>query len=849
MGNAVAAADSTAQVKDLRYAGGEYEQAGTAEGKAIGGTISYLGTNALAAGKGYLDAGLEHDINAEIDGAIAGKVPAIPGSPAEASQTIAAGGDGNPAGQFQSETDRLYAAYKQGILSQSGFNLRIGAIVKKYSSIMPGWAPDFRRTAHELVGISGVHDVISGRASGDAQAKADWEFSQKADEAIMSKYGLQNRHDITQEMRATTSNQAQASFALEQLKTKRDATALTEEENNKLAGQQFGLQQANVLIGAQQLYTQFIQENQGVDLTTHQGAEKLRNKLDGYLSTAEATGMVQIDAMMDPKQTKNPITFEQATKFKADLKSSLGTMRENMKSTDAMSLYAGALKDAGGEAKLLQDRLSIANPLITVYKDAGQLPDMIKQYVSMGMDKAAFGKAWGAPAAEAVDKFVNNPYGAKDYATVDTAVRQGKVDLSAIAAASGKDKADLIMTGAVGQVALGKGGEGDFNVLFDAKGSNLNVSTPSGHAALDKMLATGGLTKSLAAMEPAKAEAVAARAFTKADTAQPGVVQIVADLARKTGDTSLKVDVRGRLSTGSGNASMKAAVTAYNDVLALKEAVAPHIQGAPSVAEMRSQGWNAIRAIRAGETTTATDALKAAPEEIVDYMDGVKSGNYQEWVDQGQAVQRQQAVDQQVPPGGPTPHRQMEGNTGEPVTSPIARTQANAAQQGDVRRNEIAAAPSPETMASIRKLESGGNDSAKNPNSSASGAFQVINSTWNRFKNAAAEKLGVKPEELSKTNPEHSAAVAALNIQAGKAKLGDLGFTHISPVDEYSLHVFGDGAGPKVVAARDEMSLAKLVGEAAMKANKWPLSMTVGEWREKFAKKMYKAPTTTGVKG
>jgi hypothetical protein len=193
----------------------------------------------------------------------------------------------------------------------------------------------------------------------------------------------------------------------------------------------------------------------------------------------------------------------------------------------------------------------------------------------------------------------------------------------------------------------------------------------------------------------------------------------------------------------------------------------------------------------------------------------------------------------------------MEGSTGEPVTSSITTTtQSSPVNQGDVRRSEITAAPAPETMAAIRQLESGGNDKAKNPNSSAQGPFQVINATWNRFKDAAAAKLGVKPDELDKTNPKHAEAVAALNIQAGKAKLQDQGFKHLNPVDEYSLHVFGDGAGPKVVAARDEMSLAKLVGESAMKANHWPLSMTVGEWRERYAKKMNgKAPTTTGIKG
>lgn len=131
-----AAADNITAIRENRQAAGHYEAAGAEAGKAVGGAVSFLGTNVLSGYKGYLEAGQEREVSQVIDDAKT-QISALPASSAAADNTMAAGGD-NPAGQFKSETDKLYAAYKQGILTQGDLNLRVRAVTKKYSAIMPG---------------------------------------------------------------------------------------------------------------------------------------------------------------------------------------------------------------------------------------------------------------------------------------------------------------------------------------------------------------------------------------------------------------------------------------------------------------------------------------------------------------------------------------------------------------------------------------------------------------------------------------------------------------------------------------------------------------------------------------
>lgn len=136
-------------------------------------------------------------------------------------------------------------------------------------------------------------------------------------------------------------------------------------------------------------------------------------------------------------------------------------------------------------------------------------------------------------------------------------------------------------------------------------------------------------------------------------------------------------------------------------------------------------------------------------------------------------------------------------------------------------------------FAAIRQAESGGNDSAKNPSSTATGRYQFIESTWNalvaRHPEAGLTKDGrLDPAQqeiaIRLFTDENAAQLQAAGIEASNGNL-------------YAAHFLGAGGAKQVLSAPDGTSIADIVSPGTIKANPFLRGMTVGDFKAWSSKK------------
>jgi hypothetical protein len=134
---------------------------------------------------------------------------------------------------------------------------------------------------------------------------------------------------------------------------------------------------------------------------------------------------------------------------------------------------------------------------------------------------------------------------------------------------------------------------------------------------------------------------------------------------------------------------------------------------------------------------------------------------------------------------------------------------------------------------SIRAAESGGNDLAKNPNSSATGRYQFTGGTWKRLMVTHPE-LGLTPG--GRTDPDQQERAIRVFTRQNASTLSSSGI----PVDNgtlYAAHFLGAGGAVKALRADDNVPMAAVVNPATLAANGFLGRMTVGDFRSWAEKK------------
>lgn len=136
----------------------------------------------------------------------------------------------------------------------------------------------------------------------------------------------------------------------------------------------------------------------------------------------------------------------------------------------------------------------------------------------------------------------------------------------------------------------------------------------------------------------------------------------------------------------------------------------------------------------------------------------------------------------------------------------------------------------------IANMESEGKPSAKNPKSTATGLFQVLDSTWKEF--------GGTPE--NRNDPQAQAEIGAKIIADYSSKLETSLGRPIAPHEAYLAHLLGPGGAAKVLKADADTPLIDVVrgydrkNADAIVNNNGMAGMTAGEaiakWQDKTAK-------------
>jgi hypothetical protein len=145
--------------------------------------------------------------------------------------------------------------------------------------------------------------------------------------------------------------------------------------------------------------------------------------------------------------------------------------------------------------------------------------------------------------------------------------------------------------------------------------------------------------------------------------------------------------------------------------------------------------------------------------------------------------------------------------------------------------------------ASIRAAESGGNDRAKNPTSTATGRYQFLQGTWQEVAKKHPE-LGLTADGRYDAGQQERAIRAFTADNAAVLRSKGVPITNGSL---YAAHFLGAGAAPAAYRAAPNTPMSAIVGPKVIEANGFLRGMTAGQFRQWAEKKGNKGGGAGGI--
>jgi hypothetical protein len=180
------------------------------------------------------------------------------------------------------------------------------------------------------------------------------------------------------------------------------------------------------------------------------------------------------------------------------------------------------------------------------------------------------------------------------------------------------------------------------------------------------------------------------------------------------------------------------------------------------------------------------------------------------------------------------------GSGGSASNLPPNATLDQVAQQDYIQTAAAAAGVTPAALAATCLAESNCQNVGAANGSTASGEFQMINSTYTAMINEFAANNPDIPVDTSlagKMDPTNEAYAAAQYLADGVSALQSDGDANPTNSDLRAYYQFGGATGPSVALAPDSANLEGLVNltPSQMAANGITATTTVGQWRATYA--------------
>lgn len=153
-------------------------------------------------------------------------------------------------------------------------------------------------------------------------------------------------------------------------------------------------------------------------------------------------------------------------------------------------------------------------------------------------------------------------------------------------------------------------------------------------------------------------------------------------------------------------------------------------------------------------------------------------------------------------------------------------------------------------LASTLQRESGGDPNAANPNSSALGPYQFLESTWNGLAQQYPQ-LGLTPD--GRTDPAQNERAMRQFTQDNARVLSSAGIP-VNPANLYAAHFLGPQGASEVLGLADNTPMVAAVSPEVISANPFLQNMTVGDFKQWTAGQGgsptggYQAPSSQGYR-
>lgn len=191
----------------------------------------------------------------------------------------------------------------------------------------------------------------------------------------------------------------------------------------------------------------------------------------------------------------------------------------------------------------------------------------------------------------------------------------------------------------------------------------------------------------------------------------------------------------------------------------------------------------------------------------------------------------------------------FQGGAGAETHAARLQSTIDAATSGVPPVTNPAMAARDVVMSHIAGTESGGRLNAKNPNSSATGLYQFIDSTWLRYYTRRYGRGGLSEAQIlaQRTDPAIQTQLMRDMLADNSAALARDGFSQ-SPGNLYLMHFAGQGGGLAILKADAATPIERILGDAAIEKNAFLRGHTAKDVVDWAHAKMGNAPEAPPLK-